>query len=554
MTLNKLYMKRKIVVIAIALVLFIGLRSNQDRYFEISKNIETFNMLFKELNRHYVDDVDPSELMTIGIEAMLESLDPYTVFLSGAELDNYRMVTTGQYGGIGARIGSIDGDIVVTDPYENFPAYNAGLRAGDKIIEVDGKPTKGYDTEAISEILRGQPGTNVKVKVERTVANKTMDLTIVRGDITIKNVPYFGLISNEIGYIKLSNFAENAGKEVADALTALKEEHQIKGVVLDLRGNGGGLLHEAVNVTNVFVDKGAEVVSTKGKEVENDKVYKTLNKAIDTEIPLVVLTDRGSASASEIVSGSIQDLDRGVVIGQSTFGKGLVQITRPLPYKSKLKVTTSKYYIPSGRCIQAIDYGNRHLDESATQIPDSLRKAFKTQAGRTVLDGAGIDPDISVPMETISNISISLLNNNHIFNYATQFWNANETLRDNSKFKLTDAEFEAFKNYLSDKKYDYETVTEQKLNELKKVTEEENYHDAIETIIKDLEVKILADKKNDLVKFQDEIKRILEIEIVSRYAFEKGRIENSLTDDPDVKEAFKVFSDIKSYNSILAKK
>jgi carboxyl-terminal processing protease len=554
MTLNKLYMKRKIAVIAIALVLFIGLRSNQDRYFEISKNIETFNMLFKELNRHYVDDVDPSELMTIGIEAMLESLDPYTVFLSGAELDNYRMVTTGQYGGIGARIGSIDGDIVVTDPYENFPAYNAGLRAGDKIIEVDGKPTKGYDTEAISEILRGQPGTNVKVKVERTVANKTMDLTIVRGDITIKNVPYFGLISNEIGYIKLSNFAENAGKEVADALTALKEEHQIKGVVLDLRGNGGGLLHEAVNVTNVFVDKGAEVVSTKGKEVENDKVYKTLNKAIDTEIPLVVLTDRGSASASEIVSGSIQDLDRGVVIGQSTFGKGLVQITRPLPYKSKLKVTTSKYYIPSGRCIQAIDYGNRHLDESATQIPDSLRKAFKTQAGRTVLDGAGIDPDISVPMETISNISISLLNNNHIFNYATQFWNANETLRDNSKFKLTDAEFEAFKNYLSDKKYDYETVTEQKLNELKKVTEEENYHDAIETIIKDLEVKILADKKNDLVKFQDEIKRILEIEIVSRYAFEKGRIENSLTDDPDVKEAFKVFSDIKSYNSILAKK
>jgi carboxyl-terminal processing protease len=547
-------MKRKIAVIAIALVLFIGLRSNQDRYFEISKNIETFNMLFKELNRHYVDDVDPSELMTIGIEAMLESLDPYTVFLSGAELDNYRMVTTGQYGGIGARIGSIDGDIVVTDPYENFPAYNAGLRAGDKIIEVDGKPTKGYDTEAISEILRGQPGTNVKVKVERTVANKTMDLTIVRGDITIKNVPYFGLISNEIGYIKLSNFAENAGKEVADALTALKEEHQIKGVVLDLRGNGGGLLHEAVNVTNVFVDKGAEVVSTKGKEVENDKVYKTLNKAIDTEIPLVVLTDRGSASASEIVSGSIQDLDRGVVIGQSTFGKGLVQITRPLPYKSKLKVTTSKYYIPSGRCIQAIDYGNRHLDENATQIPDSLRKTFKTQAGRTVLDGAGIDPDISVPMETISNISISLLNNNHIFNYATIFWNANESLRDNSKFKLTDAEFEAFKSYLSDKKYDYETVTEQKLNELKKVTEEENYHDAIETIIKDLEVKILADKKNDLVKFQDEIKRILEIEIVSRYAFEKGRIENSLTDDPDVKEAFKVFSDIKSYNSILAKK
>jgi carboxyl-terminal processing protease len=547
-------MKRKIAFLAVAFVLIIGLQSNQDRYFEISKNIETFNMLFKELNRHYVDDVDPSELMNVGIEAMLESLDPYTVYLSGAELDNYRMVTTGQYGGIGARIGSIDGDIIVTDPYEGFPAYNAGLRAGDKIIEVDGKPTKGYDTEAISEILRGQPGTEVKVKVERTIANKTMDLTILRGDIKINNVPYFGLISNEIGYIKLSNFSENAGKEVADALASLKTDHNIKGVVLDLRGNGGGLLHEAVNVTNVFIDKGAEVVSTKGKEKENNKIYKTLNKAVDTEIPLVVLTDRGSASASEIVSGAIQDLDRGVVIGQTTFGKGLVQITRPLPYKSQLKVTTSKYYIPSGRCIQAIDYGNRHLDESATQIPDSLRKAFKTQAGRTVMDGAGIDPDVIVPMETISNISISLLNNNHLFNYATQYWNEHETLRDSSKFKMTDSEFEAFKKYLSDKKYDYETVSEQKLAELKKVTEEENYHDAIENIIKELEQKIISDKKNDLEKFSDEIKRILEIEIVSRYAFQKGRIENSLMDDPDILETFKVFNDINSYNSILTKK
>lgn len=547
-------MKRKIGILAIAFVLFIGLQSGQDRYFEISKNIETFNMLFKELNRHYVDDVDPSELMDIGISAMLKSLDPYTVYLSGAELDNYRMATTGQYGGIGARIGTINDEIIVTDPYEDFPAYNAGLRAGDKIIEIDGKAIKGYNTEEISQILRGQPGTDVEVKVERTVANKTMDLTITRGDIKIKNVPYFGLINDKIGYIKLSNFSENAGKEVGDALTALKTDYNITGVVLDLRGNGGGLLHEAVNVTNVFIDKGEEVVSTKGKETDNDKTYRTLNKAIDTEIPLVVMTDGGSASASEIVSGAIQDLDRGVIVGQNTFGKGLVQITRPLPYKSKLKVTTSKYYIPSGRCIQAIDYGNRHLDEKASQIPDSLRRAFKTKSGREVLDGAGIDPDIVVPIERISNISISLINKNHIFNYATLYWHEHENLRDDTKFKLTDEEFEAFKDYLSDKDYDYTTSSEKKLNELKKVTEEESYHDAIETIFADLESKILADKKNDINKNKDEIKRILELEIVSRYAFQKGRIQNSLIDDPDVVDALKLFNDKENYRKILAKK
>ena len=547
-------MKRKIGVLAIAFVLFIGLQSGQDRYFEISKNIETFNMLFKELNRHYVDDVDPSELMNIGISAMLESLDPYTVYLSGAELDNYRMATTGQYGGIGARIGMINDEVIVTDPYEDFPAFNAGLRAGDKIVAIDGKEVKGYNTEEISQILRGQPGTDVKVKVERTVANETMDLTITRGDIKIKNVPFFGLIKDDIGYIKLSNFSENAGKEVGDALTALKTDYNIKGVVLDLRGNGGGLLHEAVNVTNVFIDKGQEVVSTRGKETGNDKSYKTLNKAIDTEIPLVVMTDGGSASASEIVSGAIQDLDRGVIVGQTTFGKGLVQITRPLPYKSKLKVTTSKYYIPSGRCIQAIDYGNRHLDENAKQIPDSLRRAFKTKAGREVLDGAGIDPDIAVPIDRIANISVSLISKNHIFNYATEYWHKHETLRDSTKFSLTDSEFEDFKNYLADKDYSYETASEKKLKELQKASEEESYHDAIETLIADLESKIIEDKKNDINKNKDEIKRILELEIVSRYEFQKGRIQNSLYDDPDVIDALKLFENQDNYKKILAKK
>lgn len=546
-------MKRKAIIFLVAIGLFFSLQSGQDRYFEISKNIETFNMLFKELNRYYVDDVDPSELMEIGIDAMLRSLDPYTVYLSGAELDNYRMATTGQYGGIGARIGMMDDNVVVTDPYEGFPAYNAGLRAGDIITEVDGKSTKGYDTEEVSQILRGQPGTDVVVKVNRSVSNETMELTITRGDIVIQNVPYFGMVEEGVGYIKLTNFAENAGKEVGDALSALKEEHKLSSVILDLRGNGGGLLHEAVNVTNVFVDKGVEVVSTKGKETDNDKSYKTLNKAVDSEIPLVVLTDGGSASASEIVSGAIQDLDRGVVIGKRTYGKGLVQITRPLPYKSKLKVTTSKYYIPSGRCIQAIDYVNRHLDERAKELPDSLRRAFKTQTGREVLDGAGIDPDVTTEIETISNVSRSLINHNLIFNYATIYWNQHKELTNGSKFQLTEEEFDDFVDYISDKDYDYTTASEQKIKELLEAAKEESYYDAVKSTIYDLQAQVVADKKNDIKKNIEEIEMILGLEIISRYQFQKGRIEASLIGDPDINEALTVFKDQSIYNKILAK-
>ncbi len=547
-------MKRNAIVIVIAIGLFFTLQSGQDRYFEISKNIETFNMLFKELNRNYVDDVDPTELMEIGIDAMLKSLDPYTVYLSGAELDNYRMATTGQYGGIGARIGLIDDYVVVTDPYEDFPAYKAGLRAGDLIIEVDGKSTKGYNTEEVSQILRGQPGTDVKVKVKRTVAKKEMDLTITRGDIKINNVPYSGMIDEKTGYIKLSNFSENAGKEVSDALIALKENDQLEGVILDLRGNGGGLLHESVNVTNVFVEKGTEVVSTKGKDAENNKSYKTLNKAVDVEIPLVVLTDGGSASASEIVSGAIQDLDRGVVIGQNTYGKGLVQITRPLPYKSKLKVTTSKYYIPSGRCIQSIDYVNRQLDERAHALPDSLRRAFETKAGRKVLDGQGIDPDVETDIETIANVTRSLIRKNHIFNYATIYWHNNKELRDSSKFNLSDEEFNDFLNYISDKDYDYTTLSESKIDELLDAAKEESYFDAIQNTIDKLNDQVSTDKKNDIQKSRKEIELILGLEIISRYKFQKGRIEASLIDDPEIINANEVFNDVAKYKSILAKK
>jgi carboxyl-terminal processing protease len=535
-------------------LLFAGLQSSQDRYFEISKNIETFTKLFKELNTYYVDDVDPTELMEIGINAMLNSLDPYTVFLSGAELDDYRLQTTGKYGGIGARIGMLDDFVMVTEPYEGFPAFNAGLRAGDVIVEVDGKSTKGYNTDEVSQILRGQPGTDVKVKILREISGEEMEFTITRGEVKIDNVPYFGMLNDDIGYIKLSNFAEKAGKEVSDALAALKDEHTLNGIVLDLRGNGGGLLHEAVNVSNVFIDKGVEIVSTKGKVEDADKSYKTLNKAVDEEIPLIVLTDAGSASASEIVSGSVQDLDRGVIIGQRSYGKGLVQITRPLPYKSKLKVTTSKYYIPSGRCIQAIDYMHRSLEEDALEIPDSLRRSFKTKGGRDVMDGAGIEPDIPTEVEIIANITRSLIRNNHIFNYATDYWHRNDELREGVSFRMTDAEFDEFVQFLEGKDYAYSTLSEKELEDLMKVSKKESYYDAIEETMEELEEKMIADKENDIQKNKDEIKRVLELEIVSRYEFQKGRIESSLQDDPDVLEAVATIKDRSTYTEILAAK
>ena len=546
--------KKKYVVIALAIGLIVPLSSSTDRYFEISKNLEIFTTLFKELNTLYVDEIDPNELMEIGIHSMLESLDPYTNYMAGAELDNYQLQTTGKYGGIGARIGMINEHVTITEPYEGFPAFNAGLKAGDELLEIDGKEIKGFNTEEVSQILRGQPGSSVKVKFNRPVVDKVEEVTIVRGEVKINNVPYFGVVGHDVGYIKLSNFSEKAGKEVQDALQALKDDHDITGVILDLRGNGGGLLHEAINVSNVFIDKGVEIVSTKGKMQEANHKYQTLNKPTDLDIPLVVLTDGGSASASEIVSGSIQDLDRGVIVGQRTFGKGLVQITRPIAYKSRLKVTTSKYYIPSGRCIQAIDYSNRHLTDHAEIIPDSLRQEFKTKSGRKVLDGAGIEPDVSTDFEYIENVTISLFQKNHIFNYATVYQNTHDKIEDVANFKLSDAEYDKFLEYLTDKDYDYSTASEKNLEKLEEAAKEESYYDAIKETLEELSHEITHDKENDLVKHKDEIMRALELEIANRYGYQKGRIAASLTDDADVDSAVSILKDNSKYAAILAMK
>lgn len=523
-----------------------------ERYFEIAKNIEIFTTLYRELNTYYVDDVDPNKLMEVAIEEMLSSLDPYTNYISGADIDEYQLQTTGKYGGVGARIAQLDGKVIITEPYEGSPSQKAGIMAGDQILSVDGVPATGKNSDEISQMLRGQPGTALTVKVKRAITDEEIELNITRAEINLKNVPYFGMVSKNIGYIKLDQFTEEAGKNVSEALKTLKaENNQLTGVILDLRGNPGGLLNEAVEVSNIFLDRGVEIVSTKGKVKEANRSYATTSKGLDLEIPLIVLTNEGSASASEIVSGSIQDLDRGVVVGQKTFGKGLVQITRPVAYKSRLKVTTSKYYIPSGRCIQAIDYTNRNGDGEADIIPDSLRRVFYTKSGRAVKDGAGIEPDIKVPTESFSPIAMSLLSKYHIFNYATLYRSKHPDPKDYKAFEISDSDYNDFIAYLKDKEYDYVTKTENMLKELIETAKNEEYYEGISDALKTLEQNMRHDKEQDLLKHKDEIKLLLETEIASRYGYEKARIEASLKYDKDIHKAIELLNDQSAYKSIL---
>lgn len=530
--------------------------TNSSSYFEISKNLDIFATLYKELNTYYVDDIEPSDLMREGIEGMLASLDPYTNYISEADIEGYRLQTTGKYGGIGAMIRNMDGEIVVSEPYQGYAADKAKLKAGDIIVEIEGEKAFGKSTEEISKLLKGQADTKVNVKVKRLKADSTfttMDVVITREDIKIKNVPFYGMINDKYGYIRLSNFTENAGKEVHDALIELKKEHaELSGIVFDLRGNPGGLLNEAVNVSNVFIGKDQEICSTKGKVAEWDKTFKTLNQAVDTEIPLVVLTNRGSASASEIVSGSIQDLDRGVVVGQKSFGKGLVQTTRSLSYNTKLKVTTAKYYIPSGRCIQAINYAEHNEDGSLSKVPDSLKTAFSTKNGRTVYDGGGIDPDVEVEQDKLANISISLLRNDHIFNYATVFASKHSAISGPSTFKLTDTDYEEFISFLKGKDYDYSTNSEELIKELEETIEKESYKDAAQAELDKLKASIKHDKEKDLIKHKEQIKELLEEEIVSRYYYTAGKIESSFEHDNDVAKALELLANQEEYNKLLS--
>lgn len=539
-----------VLIIAMTVAGLWAFNSPTEKYFEIIKNLDIFATLYKEVNTYYVDEVDPNQLIKAGIDAMLESLDPYTNYIPEDDIEDYRTMTTGQYGGIGALIGTRNGKNMIIMPYEGFPAHESGLKIGDEIIRVDGINVKDKAYTDISKLLRGQANSKLQIAVKRYGVPELVNIEMTREKITIDNVPYFGLMDDGIGYIKLSDFTTNAGKEVKNAVVALLGQGATK-FVLDLRGNPGGLLNEAVNVSNIFIPKGSEVVSTKGKMTDWNKTYKALNPPVDTEMPLVILTSSSSASAAEIVAGVVQDYDRGVLVGQKTFGKGLVQATRPLTYNSQLKITTAKYYIPSGRCIQAIDYSNRNEDGSVGKVPDSLKVVFNTRNGRVVYDGGGVDPDIVVNLGFLPPIAVSLISKGLIFDYATDYYYNHATIASSKDFKLTDAEYNDFVTWLNDKDYDYTTRVEHSIDELIKQAKKEKYYEDIDQQIQLLKTKVMHNKNTDLQKFKTDINQILEEEISSRYYLRKGVIETSFSADESIKAAIEVLKDSDRYNQIL---
>lgn len=550
--------KKVLILSAIVVAAFVPVAfTTAPGYFEITKNLDIFTTLYKELNTYYVDTLNPEKLMHSGITEMLNSLDPYTDYIPEEDMDDYRQQTTGKYGGIGAVIGTRGEWVTVTEPYEGFPADKAGLRAGDKIIEVDGKTAKNYRTDQVSAMLKGKPGTEVNVRIKRLQADGSeteMSVKMVREEIKIKNVPYYGMVDEGVGYIHLGSFTDRAGAEVKNALQTLEAKGKLKGVILDLRGNPGGLLNEAINVANVFVDKNIDIVFTKGKIEEWNKNFPSLNDPVDLKLPVVVLTDGGSASAAEIVSGSLQDLDRAVIVGQKTFGKGLVQSTRSLPFNAKLKVTTAKYYIPSGRCIQAINYAERNEDGSVKRVPDSLKTAFKTKNGRTVYDGGGIDPDVVVEPEKLTPITISLLTKNLLMDYANEYRAKHEKIGAAKDFDLGDAGYADFVAWVSKKEYDYTTRSEKILADLKASAEKEKYFEAIKDDYETMRKTMMHDKQHDLEKEKPQIKSMLEEEIVSRYYLNTGRTEASFKSDTEIKKAIEVLKDEKKWKEILNKK
>ncbi|MCW0481629.1 S41 family peptidase [Gaoshiqia sediminis] len=546
--------KKKIgIVIAVLLVLsvvFTGF-NRDEKLFQIDKNLDIYYTLIRELNLFYVDDINPTDLVKTSIDKMLESLDPYTNFIPESDMEDFRFMTTGEYAGIGALISKHGDQVIIAEPYEGFPAQKSGLRAGDILLEVAGKSTEKMSTEDVSNLLKGPANQAVKVKIQRPGDKKSFDVEIIREKIQIDAVPYYGMLDNETGYIRLSNFTTNCGDEVNKIFTELKEQKGAKSLILDLRSNPGGLLMEAVKIVNIFVPKGEEVVSTRGKVKQWDKIYTATENPVDTVMPIAVLVNRGSASASEIVAGALQDLDRAVVIGTRTFGKGLVQTTRELSYNAKLKVTTAKYYIPSGRCIQALDYTNRNEDGSVGAVPDSLISEFNTKKGRKVYDGGGIVPDVKIDLDRISSLSIHLIRNFMYFDFATQYTYSNKSIPSPEEFEITDEILSSFSAFLKEKEFTYESETEQLFNELLETAKEEKYYDVAQSQFEALKEKIGHELDKDLEQFEDEVKEMLTDEIVTRYYYQKGAIRSAIKTDKGIEKAKEVLASPATFSAVF---
>lgn len=531
----------------------LGFKSGDSRNFQIAKNLDIFNSIVKELDMFYVDTLDPNKTIREGIDAMLYSLDPYTEYYPEDDQSELEQMLKNSYGGIGSVI-TWNAKLkrsMIAEPYEHMPAAEVGLKAGDVLMEIDGKDLVGKNNLEVSEMLRGQVGTSFKLKVQRPGTKKPMEFDIVRRSIQLPIIPYYTMLDNNIGYINLSTFSGNPSKEFKQAFLDLKKQG-ITSLVIDLRNNPGGLLDEAIDIANFFLPRGKTLVTTKGKIKQASNTYKTLREPLDLEIPLAVLVNGGTASSSEILAGSLQDLDRAVIIGNRTFGKGLVQTTRPLPYGGAMKLTTSKYYIPSGRCVQAIDYKHRNEDGSVGRIPDSLTTVFHTAIGREVRDGGGVTPDIAVKQEKLPNILFYLVNDNLIFNYATEYCLKHASIPAPEQFAVTDADYADFKALVKSADFKYDQQTEKMLKSLKEMAEFEGYLTDAAEEFKALEQKLSHNLDRDLDHFSKEIKNMIAVEIIKRYYYQRGSIIEQLKDDDDLKEAVKVLTDPAKYKEVLS--
>jgi len=546
----KKHLKKSIFLLVFALNFNISAFSQNDRMFEVMKNLEIFSTIIKHLHLHYVEDIQPGELMKVGIDAMLQSLDPFTVFIPEAQIEDLRLFAHGSYEGVGMLILSRDGGTFISEIYEGFPAHLGGLLVGDQILAINDVDISNRTSAEVGVLLRGRTNTPLTLRIQRYGQHKPFEKTLMRSTIRFDNVSHSAILAENIAYIKLDGFTEGAANEVREAFLRLREEGATS-LILDLRGNGGGLMNEAADIVSLFVERGLPVVNVRGRIEDRNQTFRTRNEPIDLEIPIVVLIDRGSASASEIVAGALQDYDRAVIIGQRSFGKGLVQNILPLDYNAQLKITTARYHIPSGRCIQAFNFADRDEDGFARRVPDSLRTAFQTQGGRTVYDGDGIEPDIELEPEIMSTITAVLFARLHFFDFVNQFQYRNPTIANPSEFEVSDELFNEFVAFLDGRDIEYQTQTEFLLEELTRVAKEENYFDAIREGLALVKSKLAVGKQADLVKHKHEIKTILGLEIMGRYFFQRGATEFALRGDRVTQKAIEILHDLERYHEIL---